>query len=197
MNKKIKLLGYYNYTVILTYLGMISGFIGITHTFKGNFSKAMICLMISGICDMFDGAIAATMNRSFQEKCFGIQIDSLSDLICFGVLPATFVYSLNQSKFSLCISALYVLCALIRLAYFNVEEQERQKETNERREFYYGMPVTLSSLFLPLTYKLSGILSDRPGSVLMIVLFLMSGFFLAPYKIKKPKLSGLCRKEEN
>ena len=195
MNKKMKLLGYYNYTVVLTYLGMISGFIGITHAFKGNIDQAVICLMISGVCDMFDGTIAATMDRSVQEKCFGIQIDSLSDLICFGVLPAIIVYSLNQSRISLYISALYVLCALIRLAYFNVEEQERQKETNEKREFYYGMPVTLSSLFLPLLYKLSGILSDKPGPVLMVTLLFMSGSFLSPCRIKKPKLSGTLRKE--
>lgn len=196
MNTKIKLLGYYNYTVVLTYMGMISGFIGIIHAFRSQINEAIVSLMASGICDMFDGTIAATMNRSVQEKCFGIQIDSLSDLICFGVLPAVIVYSLNQNGFSLFISTLYVLCALIRLAYFNVEEQERQNKTDERREFYFGMPVTLSSLFLPFLYKLSDILSEKPGSVLMVTLILMSGLFLAPIKIKKPKISGLCRKEK-
>ena len=61
--------------------------------------------MIAGLCDMFDGKIASTMERTRQEKRFGVQIDSLSDLICFGVLPALIVYSgggrLNQTAWTL------------------------------------------------------------------------------------------------
>ena len=86
----------YNYTVILTYIGMLTGFIGIVYAFEKNTFGAVICLMIAGFCDMFDGTIASTKERTQQEKCFGIQIDSFSDLICFGALPAIIVYS--QSK---------------------------------------------------------------------------------------------------
>ena len=96
MDQKQKLLGYYNYTVILTYIGMLTGFIGIVYAFEKNTFGAVICLMIAGFCDMFDGTIASTKERTQQEKCFGIQIDTFSDLICFGALPAIIVYS--QSK---------------------------------------------------------------------------------------------------
>ena len=86
------MLGIYNYTVILTYLGMLSGFAGILFLLNGNVRGALICLMISGVCDMFDGKVASTKkDRTRSEKRFGIQIDSLSDLICFGVLPALIV----------------------------------------------------------------------------------------------------------
>lgn len=81
------MIGFYNYTVILTYLGTVSGFTGITYVLSGDIRAALICLMISGFCDMFDGKIASTRKRTPQEKRFGIQIDSLSDLICFGLLP--------------------------------------------------------------------------------------------------------------
>ena len=53
MDQKQKLLGYYNYTVILTYIGMLTGFIGIVYAFEKNTFGAVICLMIAGFCDMF------------------------------------------------------------------------------------------------------------------------------------------------
>ena len=62
------MIGYYNYTVILTYIGTLFGFIGITYTWGGNLKMALICLMIAGFCDMFDGKIASTMERTKQES---------------------------------------------------------------------------------------------------------------------------------
>ena len=75
------MLGFYNYTVILTYIGLLVGFGGILSAMGGNTLGAILCLMGSGLCDMFDGKIAATMERTPSEKQFGIQIDSLSDLL--------------------------------------------------------------------------------------------------------------------
>lgn len=86
------LLGFYDYTVILTYAGTLSAFHGILSLLNNSPRQALICLMISGVCDMFDGTIAATKDRNRQEKRFGIQIDSLNDIVAFGVLPALFVY---------------------------------------------------------------------------------------------------------
>jgi len=85
------MIGFYNYTVILTYIGTMFGFVGMTYAWSGNLKMSLICLMVAGLCDMFDGKIASTMERTKPEKRFGIQIDSLSDLICFGVLPAVIV----------------------------------------------------------------------------------------------------------
>ena len=86
------MLGIYNYTVILTYLGMLSGFGGILCAFERRVDLALLCLIVSGVCDVFDGKVASTKkDRSRSEKRFGIQIDSLSDLVCFGVLPAVIV----------------------------------------------------------------------------------------------------------
>ena len=191
MDQKQKLLGYYNYTVILTYIGMLTGFIGIVYAFEKNTFGAVICLMIAGFCDMFDGTITSTKERTQQEKCFGIQIDSFSDLICFGALPAIIVYS--QSKHNqvvLMICSLYLLCALIRLAYFNVEEQERQQSSDTSREIYYGMPVTLSALFLPIVHGAVCLFSWRPAIVPTAALLTMAILFLLPFPLRKPKLIG-------
>lgn len=186
MEQNKKLLGYYNYTVVLTYIGMIVGVTGLLFVIKHKFQGAVICLMIAGICDMFDGAVAATKKRDEKEKKFGIQIDSLSDLICFGVLPSIFVTQIENSNYiNFAIAICYILCALIRLAYFNVQEEERQNIENTARKYYHGLPVTMVSLFLPAVY----ILFKRQYAFTCLLL-IMAVLFLSPIKIKKPEILG-------
>lgn len=83
------MLGFYNYGVILTYLSLASSVLGILATLNGpHITLAIVCLMVSGFLDAFDGTVARTRkNATDQEKSFGIQIDSLCDMVCFGVLP--------------------------------------------------------------------------------------------------------------
>ena len=82
-------LGIYDYTVILTYISLGISVFGITRALEGDFKVAIFCLALSGLCDMFDGKIARTKkNRTDDEKNFGIQIDSLCDVVCFGIFPA-------------------------------------------------------------------------------------------------------------
>ena len=185
------MLGYYNYTVILTYVGMLSSFCGLLLTFNGKPQWALVCLMFSGFCDMFDGRIASTMKRNRSEKAFGIQIDSLSDLICFGVLPAVIVYAFNPgSILTACICGLYVLCALIRLAFFNVDEAERQEQTDAHRETYQGLPVTSSALLFPMFFC-GTLIKGFPLSIVMTVLALLVAIaFISPFKLKKPAKLG-------
>ena len=182
------MIGFYNYTVILTYLGMLSGFTGIVCAFGGNLHSALICLVIAGVCDMFDGKIASTMERTRQEKRFGIQIDSLSDLVCFGVLPAMLVYANGGGKLRWLPSALYLLCALIRLAWFNVDEEERQDREGGRRKVYLGLPVTTAAVIFPLLFGL-GWKYNWPLQLLApFVLLLTAAAFLTPFRIRKPAL---------
>lgn len=187
-----KILGYYNYTVVLTYTGMLAGFSGILYAFEGNPFGAILCLMLAGFCDMFDGAIASTKkHRTEQEKCFGVQIDSLSDLICFGVLPASIVYSMSsRNTVVLLISAMYVLCSLVRLAYYNVDEYERQRQNPGSRNLYLGLPVTLSALLIPLIYGIHNAFSLKSDLPLVISLCIMGILFLLPFPLKKPRVIG-------
>ena len=191
MKEKSGLLGYYNYTVILTYLGMLLGFAGITFVLKGKYYDAVICLMTAGICDMFDGKIASTRKRTPDERKFGIQIGSLSDLLCFGLLPALFVYQFEEkSNLSFVIAALYVLCALVRLSYFNVCEEKRQEQESTERSTYQGLPVTTAALFLPAVYLLA-LKFQKCGPVsFLCLLFGMALLFLLPIRIRKPHLPG-------
>jgi CDP-diacylglycerol--serine O-phosphatidyltransferase len=186
-----KLLGFYNYTVILTYIGVMAGFLGITVTIDGDIWMGLVCLMMAGICDMFDGAVASTKKRNADEKCFGIQIDSLSDLLCFGVLPAVILCCANEgSEFSYAVSAFYVLGALIRLAYFNVDEQNRQQVSDAARKYYYGLPVTTIALILPLLFMICDIAGKKRGLVGTAALAGTAVLFLLPFRIKKPEITG-------
>lgn len=184
-------LGFYNYTVILTYIGMVAGFLGITCVLDNNIPLALVCLMISGICDMFDGAVASTMERTQDERFFGIQIDSFSDLICFGVLPAIVVYRISENtKFAFGVTALFVLCSLIRLAYFNVDEQNRQLESSGGREIYLGLPVTTVALILPLLFLIGNKVPAKLSTICDVSLIVIAILFLYPFKLKKPKFIG-------
>ena len=186
------MLGFYNYTVILTYLGMLSGFTGITFTLSGNVHAALICLMIAGLCDMFDGKVASTMKtRTAQEKRFGVQIDSLSDLICFGVLPAMIIYTYCEaSRFSFYFAGLYALCALIRLAWFNVDEEERQNQEDGGRQIYLGLPVTTSALIIPILMGIGGRLNWPMEKIGPWLLLVIATAFLTPFRLRKPALFG-------
>ena len=104
--------------------------------------------------DLFDGKVARSKkDRTDHEKVFGIQIDSLCDLVCFGVLPACIGYSYGFNYGLGLVSALMiVLGGVIRLGYFNVMEEERQRTTAENRKEYQGLPITTTSIILPLLY---------------------------------------------
>ena len=78
------MIGFYNYTVILTYIGLMFSVLGIMETLHGHWKLAILFLVFSGACDMFDGKIARSKkDRTEEEKRFGIQIDSLCDLDMF------------------------------------------------------------------------------------------------------------------
>ncbi len=184
------MLGIYNYTVILTYIGFLSGFAGILCALEGHLSAAVLCLLGAGVCDVFDGKVASTKkDRTRSEKRFGIQIDSLSDLVCFGVLPAVIVYSLGGAWVRALACGAYALCALIRLAWFNVDEEARQDFDTGRRKVYLGLPVTSAAAVFPLL-SLVCHLCRWPFSVLsLFVLLLVAAAFLTPFSIRKPSLS--------
>ncbi len=188
------MIGFYNYSVILTYIGLSFSVVGITLAISGNFTFALICLLASGFCDMFDGRIARAMpNRTELEKNFGIQIDSLCDLICFSVFPAIFGYCLGGNIVLRTVSSvMIILAAVIRLGYFNVMEQKRQCETQEKMHRYVGLPVTSTALILPVVY----LAKDKIGEQLFPIFFqctlmVLSIMFLAKIEVKKPGLVGV------
>ncbi len=161
------MIGYYNYTVWLTYISTILASLGIGLCIvdvKYASDFAIMCLLVCGALDMFDGKVARTKkDRTEFEKNNGIQLDSFSDLLAFGVLPASISLNLFFNcdvihkwyfAFIVVVLALYVLFGLIRLSYFNALEIERCKTTSEPLKYYTGMPITMASFFMPIVYVL-------------------------------------------
>ena len=184
----VKLIGFYDYTVILTYISLISGLAGMKFAADGRLGLAIGCLVFSGVLDMFDGAVARTKkNRTADEKNFGIQLDSLCDIVCFGVLPAVFLYGSGlRSAIGLMILALYVLCALIRLAFFNGLEIRRQQTEGGCAKGYRGLPVTSAAIIFPALYLVGLAL---PENVITVVYYVAAALtavlFVADFSIPK------------
>ena len=193
------MIGFYNYTVILTYISLLISAVGIGFAATGDPFTALFCLMASGVCDMFDGMIARTRKKSTEEeKRFGIQLDSLCDIVCFGVLPAAVGITLAEGQSTLLrvaswgFGALFILCALIRLAYFNVTEETRQATEGGRRKSYMGVPVTTSAVVFPLMYALSVLIPAPVGLWIYPAFILITAIaFITPVKVPKPHAKGL------
>lgn len=184
------MIGFYDYTVILTYISFASSVTGIFCASTGHFRWAIFCLALSGLCDMFDGKIARSKkNRTEDEKNFGIQIDSLCDVVCFGVFPIVLCYHLGMRHLlSMMLLIFYGLAGVIRLGYFNVMEAKRQNETDEARKYYQGLPITSMSVALPILFVLSVFL---PGYgwflvALHILVAAVGILFITNFKFRKP-----------
>ena len=209
------MIGFYNYTELLTYLSLISASTGIALSFMGQGHPfiGMICLLFCAFCDSFDGKVARLKKDRTDIECkFGIQIDSLSDVIAFGVLPASigmsllfkseYMYAAGGKWYQLvftvagfAIMAFFVLAALIRLAYFNVTEEERQKTESGPRKYYVGLPVTLSAIIMPIPFAVQmivGALANVDITYVYFIVMLGVAFaFISKFHLKKPDLKML------
>lgn len=209
------MIGYYNYTVLLTYISLMSSVVGILVSLSGDCHPYLGCffLLLSGLCDAFDGKVARSKeNRTKQECNYGIQIDSLSDIVAFGVLPvcvglallknsAHYGHVVFNKEADLCFIAMsivfgaimlfYVLAALIRLAYFNVTEEERQNTETGARRTYLGLPVTSAALIFPAILTLHYLTPFDVSIVYFTVMLITAVAFLTKFRITKPGLRGL------
>ena len=201
------MIGVFDYTVILTYLSLVSAMCGCIVSTAGNGHPYIggFFLLFCGLCDSFDGKVARSKkNRTEREKRFGVQIDSLSDLVAFGVLPACIAVGLLTSDgvriipfpkdrladpyalVFLAIVLFYVLAALIRLAWFNVLDEEQRSAGDPGSKGYIGLPVTAAALIFPVTLLMHYFI-PKDLSNLYIALLLATGFlFLGKFRVKKP-----------
>ena len=211
------MIGFYDYTVILTYLSILSGTAGIILCLNGigHPYPGMFFLLLSGLCDTFDGKVARMKkDRTAEMKRFGIQIDSLADLIAFGVLPACIGMAMFRSRMQLqvfsglknallqnypiiyqsvltTIAILYVLAAMIRLAYFNVMEESDQNRDKNGEKAYTGLPVTSAALIFPAVMILHILIKADLTLMYFGVMIVVGILFLSKFKLKKPKNAAI------
>lgn len=183
------MIGFYNYTVILTYASLLISVFGMIQAFGGGFRTAILCLALSGLCDMFDGKIARTKkDRTDDEKLFGVQIDSLCDVICFGIFPAMICYLVGvRGVLGSLFVGYYCVCSVIRLAFFNVLETRRQANEDGANKYYHGLPITSMAVILPVVFLLQTIILPSAFIVVLhFALVIVGTLFIVDFKLKKP-----------
>ena len=185
-------IGFYDYTVWLTYMSLASAVIGIIQATRGRLDIAVFCIFFSGFLDMFDGIVARTKkNRTQDQKNFGIQIDSLTDVIAFGVVPAVVFYFHGvRSTIGIAILVIYVLCGLVRLAFFNVLETKRQANPEESAclKAFRGMPITFSAIITPIVCLVGNFLLPKEISYWLYHIAPAFMAFMFVFDVKIPKL---------
>jgi len=126
----------------ITLCGMTLGFYSILSSLKGDFAYAAWAILFANISDALDGWVARLTNSTSK---FGVQLDSLSDMLTFGAAPAILVFSWGLHELGRggwAVSLFFVLCASLRLARFNV-----QVDNAECRSFT-GMPTPSAATIL-------------------------------------------------
>lgn len=106
---------------LFTIMNMFCGFLSVINSSDGNFYYASVLIILAGLFDALDG-LAARITKSASE--FGVELDSLSDLISFGIAPAFLIYKIQLLvllEIGVLISAFYLVTAALRLARFNVQ----------------------------------------------------------------------------
>lgn len=180
------MIGFYDYTVVLTYAGALAGLLGICMSVNGNFPCALLCMAVALACDTLDGIVArGKKNRTAQEMMFGIQIDSLCDLVSFGVCPAVMFYMLGLKSIpDLLLLGAYCLCCVIRLAYFNVLAAQRELGT---KGDFHGLPVVCLDVAAPAVYLLSRLVPAVASAWVLRAALAVFGFlYILDFPVKKP-----------
>jgi len=124
---------------LITTANLVFGFSSITFAAQGDYVRASWLIIAAGICDLLDGRIAR-LARATSD--FGVQYDSLSDLTSFGIAPAFLLYTHSLRQFptlsiGIGLSALFAVCAALRLARFNVSVENPIKV---RKGYFQGLP---------------------------------------------------------
>lgn len=183
------MIGFYNYTVILTYMSLLSAITGMTFAIGGHFRMAVFCLALSGFFDMFDGKVARRKkDRTDDEKLFGIQLDSLCDVVAFGAFPAVICYCMGvRGSLGMLAIGFYCICGVIRLAYFNVVETNNFFSEEEHEKVYHGLPITSIAVILPLVFLINFAVGPKAFVLIQIVMLFVTGtLFVVDFKMKKP-----------
>ncbi|HVL01846.1 MAG TPA: CDP-alcohol phosphatidyltransferase family protein, partial [Dongiaceae bacterium] len=178
------IVGVYNPPTLVTMTGLVCGLSACMLAFTGRPELAVVALIWAGIFDLFDGLVARRTRMTEQEASFGIQIDSIVDMVSFGIAPVVVAMSLGMTNvFGVIAAGLYVCAAAQRLAYFNVLQQE----AGGGLKTYTGLPVTFSALIFGTLFALRDVLSEDVFAIFLPALFAIVSFlYVYPAKIPKP-----------
>jgi len=172
-------IGYGNAANYITFLGLIFSLACCFFAIRKNIPMSVTFLIASGICDLFDGFVARKIKRTDAEKSYGIHLDTVVDVICFGIAPVILVFSTTgASWYKLLIYVFYTTCAVTRLAYFNTTAMP-----DTPVKYYRGLPVTSISLILPFVLLFHSIQVNLITLAIVGMLYILN--------VKVPKARGI------
>jgi len=169
--------GVYLLPNIVTSIGLLAGFYSIIATMNGQFWMAAAMILVAQCCDVLDGRIARFARAS---SSFGMQYDSLADLISFGVAPAVLVYAWALHPFGRwgwLAAALYATCGALRLARYNVQV------TSVERRHFLGLPIPAAAAVIATTvllhFDLGGQGAAHRPLLMLAIVYVLAGLMVS------------------
>ena len=172
--------GVYLIPSLFTTGNLICGFFSIVSTFNGQYLQAAIFVVLAHLLDGLDGYVARITKTTSQ---FGVEFDSLADLVSFGLAPAILVYYwalVPWSTWGWLAACLYVVCGALRLARFNVQIR------NVEKSHFVGLPIPAAAEMIAATvlmyYFLGGEGATNKQVILLLVIYLLAGLMVSNFQ---------------
>jgi len=162
---------------------LFAGFFAVIATLNGNYQSAAIAIGIAVVLDGLDGRVARMANATSD---FGLQLDSLADVISFGVAPAVLIYSWGLAEldnFARLSAFVFVTCGAMRLARFNVQ--------NKNLKSFAGLPIPAGAGFMAATVHIFVTPPDTTFFKFYLVAIMYIVSFLMISTIRYPALKQL------
>ncbi len=185
-------IGYYSLANAVTLAGLLFSVTACTLAMHGgNIEYAVYMMFVSLLCDMFDGRLARRKkNRSKDARLFGIQLDSLCDLVSFGITPCIIAYySGFNGVFDVIIYGFFSICGAIRLAYFNTIAIN---SPDQAKEGYRGLPIPSSMVAITFIFMLNsfGVPHGVMSWLVRIIFIAIAICFVYDFPMKKSGIKG-------
>jgi CDP-diacylglycerol--serine O-phosphatidyltransferase len=185
--------GVYVLPSLITSGGLFAGFYSVIASVRGDFFDAAVAILIANVFDILDGRVARLTHTTSR---FGIEYDSLADLVAFGVAPGILVYRWALEpwgSWGWLAASLYVTCGALRLARFNV-----QYDNAEKRHFF-GLPIPAAAEVIASTvllyYYFGGEGVTHKHALLLIVTYALAGLMVSNVKYFSFKETELYRRQ--
>lgn len=164
---------------VFTFINLSCGIISILSVMSGNYAKAGIFILIAGLVDRYDGRVARFLNVSSE---LGKELDSLADLVSFGVAPSILTYILfdfanfgPKGLLGFAILLLFPICGAYRLARYN---------TSDFDGVFTGVPITIAGCFMAI-FALLNLKGATSIYIAVIIMLIFSYLMVSSFQLKK------------
>lgn len=177
----------FNKANVLSLISTLSAILGIILSLNNMLNFPIMLLMVSFICNAFDGYYKSDDNLTKLSNHYHLEFNSFSSLLSFTIFPAVILFKSVNLWYKDLIIPLYIISSVIRLSYFNANIISNKESNN----YYNGMPITVSAIILPLIYMVNFINKDTYSYLAIIFFIILSILQILNIKIKKPNIKTI------